>query len=829
MAMWRIMVSRIPVLGRVPRVVLALILVCSLAISVAPVWAAEPAISGIVRDASTGLALPGVTVELFDFSSPDPELTPIATAVTDAAGAYSIDPVPTGEYYVLMFSKSGYALDALFDFAYSGTPLVKSISLSPLDPMLTGVVTEAGSSALLEGAVVEVSQYIAAEDGYIYIGSGTSDANGAYTVYDEYESGSGTYEYSAQETAHVNATGSFTWSGSTPATRNIAMQPADEIVGGIVTDADTLDPVADALIDAGRWNAVDEYYEWTGSGFSDATGAYLVHDTMGLGAGDYEFAASADSYRVVLEYQTWNGSDVLVQDFALVPPAVIATGTVTEDGSGTPLEDAVVDASRYDSVGGTYEWAGTAYTDAGGAYTLLDEFGAGAGTYEFGVSRTGYTSQSGSADWNGSDALSLSWSLELAPAIAQGTVTDAASGDPIADAQVDAVFYNQAEDWYEFAGTTTTGPTGAYTVRDDMGYGAGEYTFSAYAYGYADGEDAGTWDGATALAIDFQLSNETVAVPVQGADRFETAVKASQLAFPEDGTCDVAIVASGRNFPDALGGAALAGAVYGPVLLTEPGVLPTSVANEIKRLGASHVIVIGGTSAVSAAVKDAIDVLPGVSTERINGVNRYDTAAQVAKRTVDELGPGYSGQVIVATGKNFPDALAGAPLAAFSGTPILLVEPTAVPAQTADAIDVIAPDQALVLGGTGAVSAAVETQLATMVGGAASVERIDGADRYQTAANIAQWGVDNFGMNWDGVALATGANFPDALAGGAAQGLYGSVVLLTKSTSLEAPARVKLEDNAVGILEVRFFGGLSAISQSVRDAVLAAIDSHKGV
>ncbi len=108
-------------------------------------------------------------------------------------------------------------------------------------------------------------------------------------------------------------------------------------------------------------------------------------------------------------------------------------------------------------------------------------------------------------------------------------------------------------------------------------------------------------------------------------------------------------------------------------------------------------------------------------------------------------------------------------------------------------------------------------------------ERITGATRYETAANIAQWGVDNYGMSWDGVALATGTNFPDALAGGAAQGLRWSVVLLTKPTTLEAAPQAKIEANANDILEVRFFGGLNAISQAVRDAVMDAIADNKGV
>lgn len=808
------------------RALLAAILVFALLMQGVSVMAAVPAIIGTVTDSVTDAPLAGVQVELYDFS-PDAEPSAIASATTDASGNYSLGTVPVGDSYVLLFDKTAYATAYIFDFAYSGTQLTKNISMDPLAPIASGAVRESGTLTALRDAFVEASRYVAADDYYEWAGSAEADAAGAYTVYDQFQLGSGTYELSAGHRTHRLSSRQVTWGGSAAVTANFQLDVASRVSTGTITDLDTGEPVADASVIASRWDATASEYLWTGTGLADENGVYEVYDTMALEAGEYQLEVSAYPYRTETAYVDWNGSTTLTNDFALVPPALIATGSVVATVTGAPLADVMVDAERRDPGSGMYDWAGTDYTDATGAYAVRDESGLGAGTYQLRALLPGYVGALETRSWNGTDALTVGFVLEPAKAIASGTVTDVSSGDPIQGANVDASRLDPVEGWYDYVGSGQTDADGLYTVRDEAGLGAGEYEFLGSASGRADVTHAKQWDGTAVLSLDFELSNEAVAVPVQGDTRFQTAVAASQLAFPIDGSCTTAIVASGRNFPDALGGAGLAGALWGPVLLTEPASLPSEVANEIKRLGATEVIVVGGTAAVGANVKDAIDRLPGVSTSRINGLNRFETAADVATRIVDEMGPGYSGHVLIATGRNFPDALAGAPLAASVGVPILLVEQNSIPAATLDALEAISPDTAIVLGGTGAVSAGVETQLRGLLGTGA-VKRVQGADRYATAANIAQWGVDNYGLSWDGVAFATGTNFPDALAGGATQGLTNSVVLLTRPTTLEAAPRTKVQDNALDILEVRFFGGLGAISQSVRNAVMDAISTAKG-
>ncbi|MBN2848996.1 MAG: cell wall-binding repeat-containing protein, partial [Coriobacteriia bacterium] len=310
---------------------------------------------------------------------------------------------------------------------------------------------------------------------------------------------------------------------------------------------------------------------------------------------------------------------------------------------------------------------------------------------------------------------------------------------------------------------------------------------------------------------------------IEGENRIATAIETAEAAFPDG--ADTVLIATAYNWPDALGGAALAGAVDGPILLTDPNTLPAAVAEEIGRLGASRAIILGGTGAVAPAVESALGTLLGSqSVKRIAGTDRYATARAIAAEAVARLSSrpeGYSGTAFVATGATFPDALGASPLAAANGWPIYLVDPRGVDSATISAMKAAGVKHTIVLGGTGAVSA--DAQAAIAGGVSCSTERIAGSTRYDTAAKVAAYGVTECGMYWSGVAIATGMNFPDALAGGVLQGRSGAVMLLTPSCSLDPAAGGTLGENKAAISEVRFLGGTGALSVVVRDAVADAL------
>ncbi len=324
---------------------------------------------------------------------------------------------------------------------------------------------------------------------------------------------------------------------------------------------------------------------------------------------------------------------------------------------------------------------------------------------------------------------------------------------------------------------------------------------------------------AGSVRLDWSVAR--AATRLEGSDRYLTAIRASQAAFP-DGS-DVVIVASGANFPDALAAAGLAGAYDAPLLLTAPTSLSASVKAEIERLGATRCFIVGGTPAVSHGVETALGAHGGPGVVRIAGADRYATAAEVARRVVDRLGDDYDGGVFVARGDTFPDALAVAPLAWQSRRPVVLTRPTSLPDATAAVLDEIGADSAVVVGGTPAVSEPVRLQIAGIVG---SAVRVSGGDRYATAVQVAAWGVNAGISSLEYVGVATGLNFPDALGGGIASGAEGGVLLLTRPDMLSTSTSAFLGTHNADVRWCRVYGSTRAVSSAVTKSLTALLTPH---
>ena len=107
--------------------------------------------------------------------------------------------------------------------------------------------------------------------------------------------------------------------------------------------------------------------------------------------------------------------------------------------------------------------------------------------------------------------------------------------------------------------------------------------------------------------------------------------------------------------------------------------------------------------------------------------------------------------------------------------------------------------------------------------GGVNVRRIKGDTRYETAAAVAEYGVNNAGLDWDWLAIATGENFPDALAGGVVPAKKGSVMMLTKTKSLPEIVEDTLFANRDDIANVYYLGGPVAVSKDVRNEVAAQL------
>ena len=297
-----------------------------------------------------------------------------------------------------------------------------------------------------------------------------------------------------------------------------------------------------------------------------------------------------------------------------------------------------------------------------------------------------------------------------------------------------------------------------------------------------------------------------------GATRYDTAVAVSRSGWPSSAGC--VVVATGADFPDALCAAPLAKAYGGPVLLTPASALPAAVTAELRRLAPKQVFVIGGGSAVSPSVASQLAALPSrPSVSRLGASDRYGTASRVAAQLQSKLGPRTT--AVVTTGGNFPDALSAAPLAAAKGWPILLTTPGKLPAATARALSSLRTRNTLVVGGVKVVSNAVTVKLP-------SPTRKGGADRYATCAAIADYS-GTAGLTFGYVGLATGENFPDALAVGPLVGARSGVLLLTPKARLPIVVSQRLSAHKTAIGDVNVVGGMTVVPPGIVYQVGAAL------
>jgi hypothetical protein len=295
-----------------------------------------------------------------------------------------------------------------------------------------------------------------------------------------------------------------------------------------------------------------------------------------------------------------------------------------------------------------------------------------------------------------------------------------------------------------------------------------------------------TLDEGAVAEVAFLLRTRPVGVErVAGPDRVATAVEASRRGFT---TASTVVIAGG------------------PLLLVGDRVTLV-LLDELRRLRATDAIVVGSIGAVPLIVQEELG-REGLDVRRIAGDSRVDTAALIAR----ELGT-PDGRVIVASGASFADALAVAPYAAAERLPIILTERDALPADAVAALRAIGATETLVVGGAAVVSDAV---LAAVPAGT----RIAGVDRFATAIAVAEHWAER-GMDLQTVHVATGRDFPDALAAGPLAGLATGPLLLVEGRDADAADAVYdwLAERREDIVGAYAFGGSAVLS----DAVLARL------
>ncbi|MHB9004043.1 MAG: OmpL47-type beta-barrel domain-containing protein [Coriobacteriia bacterium] len=667
------------------------------------------------------------------------------------------------------------------------------LSLDVTDPSAVATVSPAGWYSGSVTVTIQASDTVGAspdvsgvESVYYRLGAGVPQLySGAFQVTNEGET---TVWYWAVDTAgNIGAESSVM-------TRVDTVRPSGSmaIAGGqaiIATTSPTIDSdVPDAL----------EMRIDTGSGF----GEWMIYTTQTrvtlVGAGEHtvtvEYRDRADNRLQLLD-------DVYLD---LTAPVTVETGIPT-GWSSQPVTVTLTPADADSSVAATYYrtdsgtgWSGvTEYGDpfvvdaegeTGLEFWSVDSLGnvEATRTATIRIDSVPATPTSPPVITSGRDWVDLHWDIHPESDVTTYTVSRRAPGD---------------EQWSTVAvlGTDDAGESG-FTYHD-----SGLTKHATYEY-RTSVEDAVGNESAASVA-----ASVTVGVSdrrLYGQDRYQTALAITSASFD---TADTAVLATGASFADALGASSLAGALNAPILITPPDSLPPGLLDELERLGVQRVVIIGSERAISANVARQ---LSGFTLDRLAGVDRYETAAVVASQTLGIRGDtGLPNRVFIVRGDTFADALAASPVAYANRLPVLLVRTTSVPASTRAVLAGMSAPQAVVVGGVAAISDPVAASLLI------PVERVQGADRYATAAAVASWAVREDLAHARFAALATGAAFPDALTGGAAMGALNGTVLLTAPTTLPSATSAWFTTNAGTLETVTVLGGESAVTARVVDAV----------
>ena len=254
---------------------------------------------------------------------------------------------------------------------------------------------------------------------------------------------------------------------------------------------------------------------------------------------------------------------------------------------------------------------------------------------------------------------------------------------------------------------------------------------------------------------------------ISGSDRYETSLELSKRYD----NSDVVIIANGEKFADEITSMVLASELKAPILLTKKSEVSVNLLNEIKRLKAKDIIIIGGEGAISNDVKERFK---NYNINRIAGKDRYETAISIGEE-IRKISGNIS-KVILVDGTDFPDAVVMSSLALKEKVPILLTSPNSLNRNTENIIKKWKIENIIIGGGESSISEKIESKLKETN----EIKRISGTNRYETAVNIAKLisGVHNKYI------IVNGEDFPDGIIASSYASQKNYPILLSRENML---------------------------------------------
>ncbi len=298
-------------------------------------------------------------------------------------------------------------------------------------------------------------------------------------------------------------------------------------------------------------------------------------------------------------------------------------------------------------------------------------------------------------------------------------------------------------------------------------------------------------------------------VRISGPDRYDTNYRVVRETH-EAG--QPVFVATGANFADALSVAPAVAKEGGSLVLTPTASMDPGTLKLLKSKTPSKIYIIGGVGAVSAKVQNQLSGIADI--QRVKGKDRYDTSLAVfneffANETLEDA--------FVATGVDFPDALSASAAGGALNAPVLLVQGNTAKNLLPEMVTGLKDSEVQnihVVGGKGAVN---ETIAASLGNAGFEVDRLSGPTRYGTNMAVNDFLNTEIGLDQvEGIWLATGKNFPDALSAAVPAGSATQRLVLSNGSCIPKPVVSDwIKGNTSNVNRVTLVGGKGALKSSV--------------
>ncbi|MER0280069.1 N-acetylmuramoyl-L-alanine amidase [Clostridioides difficile] len=301
-----------------------------------------------------------------------------------------------------------------------------------------------------------------------------------------------------------------------------------------------------------------------------------------------------------------------------------------------------------------------------------------------------------------------------------------------------------------------------------------------------------------------------------GSDRYETAVKISKEGW-KNGS-DKVIIISGDVSIDGIISTPLATTYNAPILLVEKNNVPDSVKSELKRLNPKDVIIIGDENSISKTSANQIKTAVKASQTRLSGSNRYETSLLIAKE-IDKNHDVDKVYITNATGGEV-DALTIAAKAGQDEQPIILTDKDSITNNTYKWLESEDLQSAYFIGGPQMISTNVINKINDITKDSVTNNRVYGADRHETNANVIKKFYTEDEL--EAVLVAKSDVLVDALAAGPLAANLKSPILITPKTYVSAYHKENLEAKSAN--KVYKIGG--GLTSNVMNSIAASLSKH---